>query len=50
MVEDLGPDHDKKFVMGVYLGDEKIAEGVGTSKRKAEEDAAFQALRIKGWL
>lgn len=50
LVEDLGPDHDKKFVMGVYLGDEKIAEGVGTSKRKAEEDAAFQALRIKGWL
>ena len=50
LVSDLGPDHDKKFIMGVYLAEEKIAEGEGTSKRKAEEDAAFQALRVKNWL
>ncbi len=44
-----GPDHEKNFVVGVYLGKEKIAEGVGTSKQEAQTDAAEAALRVKGW-
>jgi len=44
-----GPDHDKKFVMGVYLADELVAKGVGTSKQEAQMDAAEKALEVKGW-
>lgn len=50
LIEDVGPDHDKKFVMGLFLNTEKISEGEGSSKRKAEEDAAFKGLEAKGWL
>lgn len=44
-----GPDHSKKFSMGVYLDETKIAEGQGSSKQKAEQDAALKALQAKGW-
>lgn len=50
MIADEGPDHDKKFIMGLFLHHEKVAEGTGTSKRKAEEDAAYNGLVAKGWL
>lgn len=49
LVRDEGPDHDKYFVMGAYLGDELIAEGGGSSKQKAEQQAAAEALKVKGW-
>ena len=45
-----GPDHDRTFIMAVYLGDEKVVEGQGSSKQKAEIDAARKALEKKGWL
>jgi ribonuclease-3 len=44
-----GPDHEKNFVVGVYLGKDKIAEGFGTSKQEAQTSAAEAALRLKGW-
>ncbi len=44
-----GPDHDKKFVVGVYLGKEKIADGAGSSKQEAQVEAADNALKIKKW-
>jgi ribonuclease-3 len=44
-----GPDHDKKFTVGVYLGKEKIAEGEGKSKQDAEQVAAANALKVKDW-
>ena len=44
-----GPDHEKNFVVGVYLGKEKVAEGRGTSKQEAQTDAAENALRLKAW-
>ncbi len=44
-----GPDHDKKFTVGVFLGKEKIAEGDGKSKQEAEQKAAEEALKIKKW-
>ncbi len=49
-VKEEGPDHDKKFTVGVYLNDEKIAEGEGKSKQDAEQIAASNALKVKGWL
>lgn len=45
-----GPDHDKKFTVGVYLDGDLVAEGVGMSKQEAEQVAARKALEIKGWL
>ncbi len=44
-----GPDHDKKFTIGVYLHSEKIAEGEGKSKQEGEQKAAENALKLKGW-
>ncbi len=44
-----GPDDNKMFDYAVYLGDIKIAEGRGKSKKEAEKNAAQKALEIKGW-
>jgi ribonuclease-3 len=44
-----GPDHDKWFVVGVYVGAELVAEGEGKSKQEAEQAAAQHALIAKGW-
>lgn len=44
-----GPDHDKKFTVGVFLGDTLVAEGSGDSKQDAEQSAARHALKEKGW-
>jgi len=41
-----GPDHDKKFVMGLYINDELISKGTGGSKRSAQQDAAQKALEL----
>lgn len=49
VLREIGPDHDKQFVVGVYLGQELIAEGTGTSKQEAEQQAAAQGLKVKGW-
>src|SRR3989344_550333 len=43
-----GPDHDKTFVVAVYLGSSKTALGEGRSKQEAEQDAAQKALTTKG--
>jgi ribonuclease III len=48
-IEEKGPDHDKHFVVGVYLGAEMAAAGEGKSKQEAEQDAARKALEVKGW-
>lgn len=44
-----GPDHDKHFTVGVFLGDEKIGEGSGKSKQEGEQGAAQSALDAKRW-
>lgn len=44
-----GPDHDRVFTIGVFLGKEKIAEGKGRSKQEAEQSAAEAAITTKGW-
>lgn len=44
-----GPDHDKHFTVGVFLHDEKIAQGTGKSKQEAEQSAAQAALDKTGW-
>ncbi|MFA4817212.1 MAG: ribonuclease III [Parcubacteria group bacterium] len=49
VMQESGPDHEKKFVIGVYLADEKIAEGEGLSKQEAQRNAAIAGLEVKGW-
>lgn len=44
-----GPDHDKQFVVGVYLDKEKIAIGEGGSKQEAQVEAAEKGLKKKAW-
>jgi ribonuclease-3 len=44
-----GPDHDKRFVVGICFGTEVVAEGRGKSKQEAETKAAEAALHQKGW-
>lgn len=44
-----GPDHDRVFTVGVFLRQEKIAEGKGRSKQEAEQDAAQVAISVKNW-
>lgn len=49
VIKESGPDHEKIFVVGVYLENELVAEGQGSSKREAEEAAAELALDVKKW-
>ena len=44
-----GPDHNKCFISGVFLGDELIAKGEGFSKQESEESAAKNGLDVKQW-
>lgn len=45
----VGPDHDRMFTVGVFLGKEKIAEGTGRSKQEAEQSAAEAGIVAKNW-
>lgn len=49
VVQESGPDHDKHFVIGIFFGDEQIAEGKGKSKQEGEQQAAEAALIKKNW-
>ena len=44
ILDEEGPDHDKKYTAGVFLNGELVANGVGRSKQEAEKDAAQKAL------
>lgn len=46
IISETGPDHDKIFKAGVYLGSKLITSGTGNSKQKAEEAAAINAIQI----
>jgi ribonuclease-3 len=49
VLKEWGPDHQKKFTVGVFINNEKAAEGDGSSKQEAEEEAAKAALMVKKW-
>ncbi len=49
LVGEPGPDHDKQFSVEAYLDDRLIGSGVGRTKKAAEQQAAYEALRgLKG--
>lgn len=46
IVSENGPDHAKTFCVEVYVDEKRIASGVGTSKKDAEQAAASEALKL----
>ena len=48
MVSESGPDHNKTFVVEVYLDSNRIGSGSGHSKKNAEQAAARAALALFG--
>lgn len=48
-ISESGPDHDKHFTVGVYIGTDLFGEGEGKSKQDAEQEAAREALESRGW-
>ena len=49
VLREYGPDHDKEFEVGVFLGEELVAKAKGTSKQEAQIQAAQNAIEEKGW-
>jgi ribonuclease-3 len=45
LVEEVGPDHDKKFTVEVKIGGNILGRGSGRSKKMAETEAARSALQ-----
>ena len=45
VLNEVGPDHDKVFTLGVFSGDTQIGEGTGPSKQTAQQQAARDALK-----
>ena len=44
MVGESGPDHDKQFQVEVSLNGKVVGSGIGSSKKRAEQDAARAAI------
>ena len=40
-----GPDHNKTYVVRVFHDNKMLGEGVGKSKKDAEQDAASHAIK-----
>ena len=49
LVDQIGPDHDKRFVVEVSLNNNVIGKGKGKSKKEAEQEAAREALKLMGY-
>lgn len=45
VLEEVGPDHDKVFTLGVFVGDKLMGKGTGPSKQYAQQQAARAALK-----
>ena len=50
LIDQMGPDHDKRFIIAISFGEQQIAIGEGKSKQEAETSAARNALLKKGWI
>lgn len=49
VLKEEGPDHAKKFTVGLFLEEELVSTGEGFSKQEAQADAAEKGLRVKNW-
>lgn len=46
LIGESGPDHDKRFEVEVKLNGEVVGVGSGSSKKRAEQDAAHSAIEV----
>ena len=44
LVGEKGPDHDKEFIVEVSVNDKVVGRGIGSSKKRAEQEAARAAM------
>ncbi len=49
IIKETGPDHAKKFIVGLYLNKELISKGNGSSKQEAQVDAAIAGIKKMSW-
>ena len=49
VLKEWGPDHARNFEVGVFLEKDLVASGQGPSKQEAQQMAASEALKKKGW-
>lgn len=49
ILDEVGPDHAKIFTVGLYLGEELISTGKGSSKQEAQVEAAANGLKKMTW-
>ncbi len=49
VISESGPDHNKEFIVGIYINKKLITKGEGNSKQEAQTKAASKALKIKNW-
>ena len=49
IIDEIGPDHAKIFTVGLYLGEELITTGKGSSKQEAQVEAAAEGLKKLNW-
>lgn len=48
LIKESGPEHNKEYRIGAYYKDKLLGQGVGSSKKSAEEKAARDALQSLG--
>lgn len=46
LVEERGPDHNKEFVVHTLIGDKIISQGTGSTKKAAEQMAAYKTILL----
>ena len=46
LLQETGPEHDKVFEVEVLMEEERIGQGAGRTKKAAEQQAAYNALRL----
>lgn len=46
VLEETGPDHDKHFVVGLFINDKEVSRGEGHNKKEAEQIAAYNGFKI----
>lgn len=49
IIDEIGPDHAKIFTVGLYLEEELITTGQGSSKQEAQVAAALAGLKKMKW-
>ena len=50
VLKEEGPDHAKKFTVGLFLEEELVAIGEGLSKQESQAEAAEKGFKANNWL